>query len=161
MRRGLFPGQEEAIRERLTELRSTNQRTRRRAFLGMIASGVAGAASATLVTAAAGSGRRRPAEDRPVPAEPAPELARQRSFATGPLDTLVARQAQLVTSVMLTETSADDPVWVGIARLIGACVDRHPAVEPGLAALLFQLSQRPHFPSHLHPWVKMLEQRPR
>ena len=144
MRLGLFPGQEEALRERLREIREEGvRRGRRRLLVGLAAGGLLGACWA----AWAGSGWP-------------PADADLRARAQAPLEELVETAGTFLTEVARTRPCSRAS-WIGVARLAAAVADGRVDPEPArkIRTLILTLSKRRDAPPFVRPWIERLRPR--
>lgn len=150
MRAGRFPGQEDAIRMRVAMLQeNAKAMANRRMFLGLAVGGVFGAcAGGGAVQALSGGGARSAG-----PIDPRFETLRK--FATGPLHELLSRSPDFIVEVGQAMPD-DETVWLGIARIASAVVEKDARVPRGVMRMLLVLADKPGVPGHIDRWIDLV-----
>lgn len=155
MRSGLFPGQQEALRQRMSELREEGRRRARRRLLlglgvGVVAGALGGGWAGRQLARGLDTGDR-PARSRDL------RLARR---AEQPLDQLLEGAGTFLVDVAQTR-SCDEATWLGVARIAAAVADGR--VEPRqarkLRILLGSLAERRDAPAFVRRRLEALRRR--
>ena len=168
MRRGLFPGQEAALREELR--RQERSRTTRRALLGAFAGcvvgGVAGFSARSLVGAPSdpgvpkGPSERLDSERLDESVGPGlPSLRWANDMASAPLDQLLEAHRRYLL-VALQAQRPTERVWLGISRIVHAAIEGDPRLGAGVGRGLLKLRDR-RPPQQVELLLDLLEQRSR